>query len=96
MIKALSRDYSSLGPRRSIAVLIPSLAIAQAGILLGVPMAFNEIFVSAIVGSGPAAGRGSVSRMKMAYTVLAWVGSLGAAFGLSFGADQALALVGVT
>lgn len=95
MIKALSQDYSELGPRRSIAVLIPSFAIAQVGIFLGVPMSFNEIFVSAIVGSGYAAGRGSVSRRKMGYTVLAWIGSLAGGFAISFGAYWALAAAGI-
>ncbi|MFB6113876.1 MAG: anion permease [Halodesulfurarchaeum sp.] len=96
MIKALSQDYSELGPRRSIAVLIPSFAIAQAGIFLGVPMSFNEIFVSAIVGSGYAAGGESVSRSKMVNTVLAWVGSLGAAFLVAYASSVALEFVGVT
>ncbi|MFB6167844.1 MAG: anion permease [Haloferacaceae archaeon] len=76
MIKALAQDYSSLGPRRSIAALIPSFAIAQTAVALGVPVSFNEIIVSAIVGSGYAAGGGGVSREKMGKTVLAWVGSL--------------------
>ncbi|MFB6079698.1 MAG: anion permease [Haloferacaceae archaeon] len=76
MIKALARDYSSLGPRRSIAALIPSFLIAQVAVALGVPVSFNEIIVSAIVGSGYAAGGSGVSRRKMGYTVLAWVGSL--------------------
>ena len=76
MIKALSQDYSSLGPRRSIAALIPSFAIAQTAVFLGVPVSFNEIIVSAIIGSGYAAGGAGVSGRKMAYTVLAWVGSL--------------------
>ncbi|MFB6281263.1 MAG: anion permease [Haloferacaceae archaeon] len=76
MIKALARDYSSLGPRRSIAALIPSFVIAQVAVALGVPVSFNEIIVSAIVGSGYAAGGSGVSRRKMGYTVLAWVGSL--------------------
>jgi PiT family inorganic phosphate transporter len=76
MIKALAQDYSSLGPRRSIAALIPSFAIAQAAVFFGIPVSFNEIIVSAIVGSGYAAGGSSVSSRKMAYTVLAWVGSL--------------------
>lgn len=93
MIKALSQDYSALGPRRSIAVLIPSFAIAQVGIFLGVPMSFNEIFVSAIIGSGYAAGRKSVSTAKMAYTVLAWVGSLVAAFVISYAAFTAITIV---
>ena len=92
MIKALAQDYSSLGPRRSIAALIPSFAIAQAAVALGVPVSFNEIIVSAIVGSGYAAGGGSggVSRTKMLYTVLAWVGSLVVALGVGYGAFTAV------
>jgi PiT family inorganic phosphate transporter len=85
MIKALSQDYSSLGPRRSIAALIPSFAIAQTAVLFGIPVSFNEIVVSAIVGSGYAAGGSSVSGAKMGYTVLAWVGSLVLAFVLGYG-----------
>ncbi|MFB6095983.1 MAG: anion permease [Haloferacaceae archaeon] len=86
MIKALSQDYSSLGPRRSIAALIPSFAIAQAAVALGVPVSFNEIIVSGIIGSGYAAGGSGVSRRKMLYTVLAWVGSLVLAFVAAYGA----------
>ncbi|ELZ83893.1 inorganic phosphate transporter [Haloferax sp. Atlit-6N] len=85
MIKALAQDYSSLGPRRSIAAMIPSFAIAQTAVALGVPVSFNEIIVSAIIGSGYAAGGSGVSRRKMLYTVLAWVGSLALAFGLGYG-----------
>jgi PiT family inorganic phosphate transporter len=76
MIKAIAQDYSSLGPRRSIAALIPSFAIAQTAISLGVPISFNEIIVSAVIGAGAAAGTGGVSARKMGYTVLAWIGSL--------------------
>ena len=62
LIKALAQDYSSLGPRRSIAALIPSFAIAQLAVFFAVPVSFNEIIVSAIVGSGYAAdGGGGVS-----------------------------------
>ena len=84
MIKALSQDYSSLGPRRSIAAMIPSFAIAQAAVALGIPVSFNEIIVSAIIGSGYAAGGAGVSREKMAKTALAWVGSLVLAFGVAY------------
>jgi len=84
MIKALSQDYSSLGPRRSIAALIPSFAIAQTAVFFGIPVSFNEIIVSAIVGSGYAAGQSAVSREKMVKTVLAWVASLAIALGVSF------------
>jgi PiT family inorganic phosphate transporter len=84
MIKAISQDYSSLGPRRSIAAMIPSFAIAQAAVAFGIPVSFNEIIVSAIIGSGYAAGGAGVSREKMLKTVLAWVGSLALAFGLAY------------
>lgn len=85
MIKALSQDYSSLGPRRSIAALIPSFAIAQLAVYFGIPVSFNEIIVSAIIGSGYAAGTGGVSRSKMLRTIAAWVASFALAFGLSYG-----------
>jgi len=77
MIKAIAQDYSSLGPRRSISALIPAFILAQAAVFLGVPVSFNEIVVSAIMGSGLAVeGREGVSASKMGYTVLAWIGSL--------------------
>ena len=85
MIKAIAQDYSSLGPRRSIAALIPSFIIAQTAVAFGIPVSFNEIIVSSIVGSGYAAGNAGVSRRKMGYTVLAWVGSLVLSFVLAAG-----------
>ena len=85
MIKALSQDYSALGPRRSIAAMIPSFAIAQAAVAFGIPVSFNEIIVSAIIGSGYAAGGSGVSREKMAKTVLAWIGSLALSLLVSYG-----------
>jgi PiT family inorganic phosphate transporter len=93
MIKALSQDYSSLGPRRSIAALIPSFAIAQTAVFFGIPVSFNEIIVSAIVGSGYAAGNSAISRGKMGKTVLAWVGSLALALAVSYGAFVAVSAV---
>ena len=90
MIKALAQDYSALGPRRSIAALIPSFAIAQSAVFFGIPVSFNEIIVSAIIGSGYAAGGGGVSRKKMVYTVLAWLGSLVLAIGVGYGAFAAI------
>jgi PiT family inorganic phosphate transporter len=85
MIKSLARDYSSLGPRRSIAALVPSFLIAQVAVLLGVPVSFNEIVVSAIIGSGAAVGgRDAISGRKIAVTVGAWAGSFALAFGLAY------------
>ena len=87
MIKALARDYSSLGPRRSIAALVPSFLIAQTAVLLGVPVSFNEIVVSAIIGSGAAVGgSGAVSARKILVTVGAWAGSFVLSFALAYAA----------
>jgi PiT family inorganic phosphate transporter len=85
MIKSLAQDYSSLGPRRSIAALVPSFLIAQLAVLLGVPVSFNEIVVSAIIGSGAAVGgRDAVGARKVVVTLGAWAGSFVLAFGLAF------------
>ena len=84
MIKAIAQDYSSLGPRRSIAAMIPAFAIAQTAVALGITVSFNDIIVRAIIGSGYAAGGAGVSREKMGKTVLAWIGSLALAFGVSY------------
>lgn len=93
MIKAIAQDYSSLGPRRSIAALIPSFAIAQAAVLFGIPVSFNEIIVSAVVGAGYAAGGSGVSKAKMGYTVLAWIGSLVLSIVLAYGILRAVLAV---
>jgi PiT family inorganic phosphate transporter len=91
MIKSLSQDYSSLGPRRSIAALVPSFLIAQLAVLLGVPVSFNEIIVSAIIGSGAAVGGSeAVDPQKILLTVGAWVGSFALSFGLGFGSMVAI------
>jgi len=85
MIKSLAQDYSSLGPRRSISALVPSFLIAQLAVLLGVPVSFNEIVVSAIIGSGAAVGgREAVDARKLLVTVGAWAGSFLLAFALAY------------
>lgn len=83
MIKALTQDYSMLGPRRSIAILIPSFIIAQVGVFLGLPMAFNQIFISAIAATGYAVKSKAVSERKLLITSVAWIGSI--IFGLAIG-----------
>ena len=85
MIKSLAQDYSSLGPRRSISALVPSFLIAQLAVLLGVPVSFNEIVVSAIIGSGAAVGgRAAVDARKIGMTVGAWIGSFLLALALAY------------
>jgi PiT family inorganic phosphate transporter len=94
MIKSLSQDYSSLGPRRSIAALVPSFLIAQLAVLLGVPVSFNEIVVSAIIGSGAAVGgSAAIDSNKILMTVGAWAGSLALALALGYGVTVLLPVV---
>jgi PiT family inorganic phosphate transporter len=94
MIKSLAQDYSSLGPRRSIAALVPAFLIAQLAVLLGVPVSFNEIIVSSIIGSGAAVGgRDVIDARKIVVTVSAWGGSLVLAFGLGYTAAFLLPFV---
>jgi PiT family inorganic phosphate transporter len=93
MIKSLSQDYSSLGPRRSIAALVPSFLIAQLAVMLGVPVSFNEIVVSAIIGSGAAVGGGdAIDPRKITVTVGAWVGSFALSFAIGFGSMSAIVM----
>ncbi|WP_200531516.1 inorganic phosphate transporter [Halorubrum sp. LN27] len=91
MIKSLAQDYSSLGPRRAISALVPSFLIAQLAVLLGVPVSFNEIVVSAIIGSGAAVGGwGAVDVRKILLTVGAWAGSFMLSFGIAYAASVLL------
>ncbi|ESS09313.1 MAG: phosphate/sulfate permease [uncultured archaeon A07HN63] len=94
MIKSLAQDYSALGPRRSISALVPAFLIAQVAVLLGVPVSFNEIIVSGIIGSGAAVGGGSaVDPRKILVTVGAWAGSLGLSFVVGYGVLTAVQLL---
>ncbi|WP_280537717.1 inorganic phosphate transporter [Halopenitus sp. POP-27] len=87
MIKSLAQDYSSLGPRRAISALVPSFLIAQLAVLLGVPVSFNEIVVSAIIGSGAAVGGwDAVDARKIGMTLGAWAGSFVLSFVLAYAA----------
>ncbi|MDZ5811944.1 inorganic phosphate transporter [Halorubrum sp. AD140] len=91
MIKSLAQDYSSLGPRRAISALVPSFLIAQLAVLLGVPVSFNEIVVSAIIGSGAAVGgRNAVDARKISVTLGAWAGSFVLSFVLAYAAGAVL------
>ncbi len=84
MIKAISQDYLAR-PAPVDRGTHPSFIIAQTAVLFGIPVSFNEIIVSSIIGSGyAAAGGGGVSARKMGYTVLAWVLSLAGSIVVSY------------
>ncbi|WP_135824979.1 inorganic phosphate transporter [Halorussus ruber] len=84
LIQAVSNEYAAMGPYRSIAALVPAFLVAQVAITLGIPISFNKVMVSSIVGSGWIEGSGSVSGAKTGYTVAAWVGSMAGAAAVSF------------
>lgn len=95
MIKAISQDYASLGPRRALAALIPAFVIAQVAILFGIPVSFNQIIVSAVTGSGAAVQMGDgISRKKIGYTFLAWGASFVGALVVGYGAHVAVLELG--
>ena len=97
MIKALSQDYAVLGPRRSISMLVPTFIVAQIGIFYGLPMAFNQIFISAIAATGYAVGAKTVSERKLFWTATAWVISLILGLVVGYGAYRGIHLAtGIT
>ncbi|MFB6216163.1 MAG: anion permease, partial [Candidatus Aenigmatarchaeota archaeon] len=46
IIKAISFDYSNVGPRRSVAALGTAALLAQIGIFFGIPISFNEAVIA--------------------------------------------------
>jgi len=88
LVQAVSNEYAALGPRRSIAALIPAFLIAQLAIVLGIPISFNKVMISSIVGSGLAAsssGKSGISVRKVGITIGSWVGSMLGAGIISYG-----------
>jgi phosphate/sulfate permease len=85
LLQATSREYAQLGPRRSIAALVPGFVIAQLAIALGIPISFNNIIISGVIGGGLAAGAAGVSRRKIGVTVIFWLLTLAFSIGIGFG-----------
>ena len=75
IIRAVSYDYSSIGPRRSIAALGTSAILAQIGIFYGVPISFNEAIIASVIGSGLVEGKSNTGTSKILRTVGAWTGA---------------------
>ena len=85
LLQATSREYAQLGVRRSIAALVPGFIIAQIAIALGIPISFNNIIISGVIGGGLAAGSAGVSRRKIGVTITFWILTLGTSIGIGFG-----------
>jgi len=93
LLQATSREYAQLGPRRSIAALVPGFVIAQAAIALGIPISFNNIIISGVIGGGLAAGAAGVSRRKIGVTIGFWVLTLAFSISIGFGLYRLFATV---
>ena len=96
LLQATSREYAQLGVRRSIAALVPGFIIAQAAITLGIPISFNNIIISGVIGGGLAGGSAGVSRRKIGVTLAFWLLTLVSSIAIGFGLYWAFAtLLGV-
>jgi phosphate/sulfate permease len=85
LLQATSREYAQLGVRRSIAALVPGFIIAQLAISLGIPISFNNIIISGVIGGGLAGGAAGVSRRKIGVTLAFWLITLAASIAVGFG-----------
>lgn len=72
IIRAISYDYSSIGPRRSVAALATAGLMAQTGVLLGIPISFNEAIIASVIGSGLVEGKENADLKKISFTAVAW------------------------
>ena len=93
LLQATSREYAQLGVRRSIAALVPGFVIAQLAVALGIPISFNNIIISGVIGGGLAAGSAGVSRRKIGVTVAFWLITLVTSVLVGFGVYQVFAAV---
>jgi phosphate/sulfate permease len=93
LLQATSREYAQLGIRRSIAALVPGFVIAQVAIALGIPISFNNIIISGVIGGGLAGGSAGVSRRKIGVTLAFWLVTLVASILIGFGLYRAFAAV---
>jgi phosphate/sulfate permease len=93
LLQATSREYAQLGIRRSIAALVPGFVIAQLAIALGIPISFNNIIISGVIGGGLAGGSAGVSRRKIGVTLGFWLVTLVTSTMIGFGLYRAFAAV---
>jgi phosphate/sulfate permease len=93
LLQATSREYAQLGVRRSIAALVPGFVIAQVAIALGIPISFNNIIISGVIGGGLAGGSAGVSRRKIGVTLVFWLVTLTTSIAVGFGLYRLLAMV---
>ncbi|MFB6116101.1 MAG: anion permease [Candidatus Nanosalina sp.] len=84
IIRAISFDYSNIGPRRSVAALATAAILAQVGIFFGIPISFNEAVIASVVGSGLVEGKSNKDTRKIMRTAAAWTGAFFLSMALTF------------
>lgn len=85
IIRAISFDYSNIGPRRSVAALGTAAILAQIGIFFGIPISFNEAVIASVIGSGLVEGKSNTDMKKIGRTAAAWIGAFLLAMALTAG-----------
>lgn len=84
IIDAVSFEYSSMGPRRSVSALGSAAILAQIGVFLGVPISFAQAIIASTIGSGLVVGSSGIGKKKIGVTSLAWVSAIFIAIGFAF------------
>lgn len=88
VIRAVSFDYSNIGPRRSVAALGTAAILAQIGIYFGIPISFNEAVIASVIGSGLVEGKGNFDGEKVGKTAAAWTGAFFLSLAVTFAASK--------
>lgn len=84
IIDAVSFEYSSMGPRRSVSALGSAAVLAQIGVFLGVPISFAQAIIASTIGSGLVVGSAGVGKKKIGFTSIAWVSAIFIAIGFAY------------
>lgn len=86
MLNVVGRQYAALGPDVSLAVLATAIPLVQiVANVLGVPISYNHIIITCIIGCGITGGGESVDSRKFAGTVASWIATLIGSFGVAYG-----------
>lgn len=85
IIRAVSQDYSRMGPRRAVGALLAASLIAQTATLLGVPISFGQTVIFSVIGAGLVDREAGVGVKKLARTVGMWVVALTVSTSVTYG-----------
>jgi len=72
---------------------MPGFIIAQAATALSIPVSFNHIIISGVIGRGLAAGSAGVSRRRTSVTVTFWPLRLVTSVAIGYGVHTAFSTV---